>query len=75
MPPRSEQDEEPFRVLSYPAGHALHERLGLVFCSWKKPAMHSEHVWPDTALNFPLSLLKVIGMESTREKGENGKKS
>ena len=29
--PRSEQDEEPSRMLSYPDGHASHERLGLVF--------------------------------------------
>ena len=58
--PRSEQDEEPSRMLSYPDGHASHERLGLVFWSWKKPAGHSEHVWPVAALNFPLSLLDVI---------------
>ena len=62
MPPRSEQDEEPGRGWSNPAGHAKQERLGLVFCSWKKSAGHSEHVWLETALNFPLSLLEVIGM-------------
>ena len=30
MPPRSEHDEAPERVLSYPVGHALHEELGRV---------------------------------------------
>ena len=31
LPPKSEHDEEPERVVSYPAGHALHEELGRVF--------------------------------------------
>ena len=62
IPPRSEQDEEPSSGWTNPVGHAKHERLGFVFCCWKKPAGHSEHVWPVAALNFPLSLLGVIGM-------------
>ena len=62
IPPRSEQDEEPSSGWTNPVGHAKHERLGFVFCCWKKPAGHSEHVWPVAALNFPLSLLGVIGI-------------
>ena len=72
MPPRSEQDGEPSSSCSNPVGHAKHERLGLVFCCWKKPAGHSEHSWPVTALNFPLSLLKVIEMRVHKRK--TGKK-
>ena len=64
MPPRSEQDEEPSSGWANPVGHAKHERLGLVFCCWKKPAGHSEHVLPVAGLNFPLSLFgEVVGME------------
>ena len=74
MPPESEQDEEPSSGWPYPVGHASHERLGLVFWSWKKPAGHSKHVWPVAALNFPLSLLGVIGM-GVHEREEGRKKT
>ena len=71
IPPRSEQDEEPSSGWTNPVGHAKHERLGLVFCCWKKPAGHSEHSWPVAGLNFPLSLLEVIEMgEHERKKGK-----
>ena len=73
MPPRSEQDGEPSSGCSNPVGHAKHERLGLVFCCWKKPAGHSEHIWPVAGLNFPLSLLQVIETRE-REKKEKRKK-
>lgn len=76
MPPRSEQEEEPERVVSYPAGHALHEELGRVFWSWKNLGEHSEHGLPAVGLNFPFSLMwwKEEAEGGRKEEGEGEKR-